>query len=131
MDFRHHKMAGSGFTSIGNFRKLHSARAKQSKFKTEIKTAEELVQEKFLAEMEKQMQEEQDEEEDVNQLRKKYTVDDITAGLDSQMKIAKIKKSKAEKLEALQQRIANKPISKPGEKISALKQKHKNKRSRK
>ena len=32
LDFRHHKMAASGFTSIGNFRKMFSSRAKQSQF---------------------------------------------------------------------------------------------------
>jgi len=34
IDYRDHKMAGSGFASIGNFRKLGNAKATQSKYAT-------------------------------------------------------------------------------------------------
>lgn len=46
------------------------------------------------------------------------------------MKVSKKKKTREEKEAALALSKASKPISKPGEKIAALKQKHKNKRSR-
>ena len=35
-------MAGSGFTSVGNFRKINSDKTKKSKYQTIVKTAEEL-----------------------------------------------------------------------------------------
>jgi hypothetical protein len=43
------------------------------------------------------------------------------AGLDSQMKVSKKKKTKAEKEEAVALAKASKPISKPGDKSAALK----------
>jgi len=49
------------------------------------------------------------------------TVDDLVMGLDSQMKVTKKKKSRAEKDEALAIAKASKPITKPGEKTAALK----------
>ena len=45
IDFRSHKMAASGFTSIGNFRKMFSDRAKKSKYEPVIKTAADLERE--------------------------------------------------------------------------------------
>ena len=67
----------------------------------------------------------------MNDLKKPYTMDDITNGLDKQMKISKVKKTKAEKAEDLAERIANTPAAAPGDKARALKLKHKNKRNRK
>ena len=46
------------------------------------------------------------------------------------MKVTKKKKTKEEKADAEKIAIASKPIAKRGDKIRALKEKHKNKRSR-
>ena len=45
-------MAASGFTSIGNFRKMMSDRAIKSKYEPIIKTAEDLENERIAAEIE-------------------------------------------------------------------------------
>jgi hypothetical protein len=42
LDFRSHKIAGSGFASIGNFRKILSATAKKSKYDSRVKTPSEI-----------------------------------------------------------------------------------------
>ena len=95
-------MAGSGFDSKGNFRKIMSDRAIKSKYPTIVTTAEEMLAQKIQAEMEQQMEqdrkskEEMDEEEvDISQIKRAaYTVDDIMSGMDKQMKIEKKKKNK-------------------------------------
>jgi hypothetical protein len=47
LDFRSHKIAGSGFASVGNFRKMHSATAKRSKYDSRVQTASEIAQEEL------------------------------------------------------------------------------------
>ena len=89
-----------------------------------------------MEQMEKERQEREEEEEDeeleMDTMRKaNYTADDLIAGMDTQMKIQrKKKKNRAEKDESERIARASKPIAKAGEKIAALKKKHKNKRSR-
>ena len=55
LDFRSHKIAGSGFASVGNFRKMMSATAKRSKYESVIRTASEIERDELEAEMEEQM----------------------------------------------------------------------------
>ena len=40
LDFRSHKMAGAGFTSIGNFRKINNPRATKAKYADVVRTPE-------------------------------------------------------------------------------------------
>ena len=51
IDFRSHKMAGSGFTSSGVGRKVLSGATKKSKFAGSCKTTEELEIERIQKEM--------------------------------------------------------------------------------
>lgn len=137
LDFRSHKIAGSGFTSVGNFRKMMSATAKRSKYDSVVRTASEIERDELEAEMEEQMkmesqakEQEDSEEIDVGALKKKkakYTVDDITMDLDKQMKIGK--KSKREKMLEDAIEVGTKTIKK-GEKIKELRQKRKHVKSR-
>ena len=101
LDFRSHKMAGSGFTSIGNFRKMMSVTAKKSKYDAVVRIPSEIERDEMQAEMEEQMRMEAEakaaddsDEVDAEKLKKKkaYNVDDITMDLDKQMKITKKKK---------------------------------------
>ena len=101
LDFRSHKMAGSGFTSIGNFRKMMSATAKKSKYDSVVRTPSEIERDEIQAEMKEQKRMEAEakaadvsDEVDAEKLKKKkaYNVDDITMDLDKQMKITKKKK---------------------------------------
>ena len=134
LDFRSHKMAGSGFTSIGNFRKMLSATAKRSKYDSVVRTPSEIERDEIQAEMEEQMRMEaqakaadDSDEVDLDKLKKKkaYNVDDITMDLDKQMKITKKKKGA--------QNVAMEPATKTikkGEKIQALRKKRKGVKSR-
>ena len=136
LDFRSHKMAASGFASVGNFRKIMSNRTKKSKYETIIKTPVELEAERIENEMNQQMEEERkkqqmedDDEVDASKMKKAdYTIDDITQGMTKQMKISK-KKKKGTDVDMMEASKAIKKIL-PGEKVAALKMKHKNKRSR-
>ena len=47
IDYRDHKMAGSGFASIGNNRKMGNVRATQSKYKDIIRTPAEAEQDRI------------------------------------------------------------------------------------
>ena len=129
-------MAGDGFASIGNFRKAMSKNSKKAKYETIVKTTEEMMAEQIQQEMEEQRMkeiadQEEEEELELENIRKaNTTVDDLVNGMDAQMKVTKKKKTRAEKEEAAKIAKASKPITKPGEKTAALKQKHKNKRSR-
>ena len=78
-----------GFTSIGNFRKMFSSRCKHSKYVPEVTTRETLdqqaIEQEMAEEAEKQRKEaagNDDDELDINDLKKPYTMDDITAGMD-------------------------------------------------
>jgi hypothetical protein len=73
--------------------------------------------------MEKERADKEEEEElELENIRKaNTTVDDLVMGMDSQMKVTKKKKTRAEKDEAAAIAKASKPISKPGEKMAALK----------
>ena len=132
IDFRSEKMAGSGFASSHVFRKMLSTKSKKSKYQTIIKTPEELEAERINEEMMEQMREEKkqaadsDDEVEISKIKKTYTVDDLTQGLDKQMKIVK-KKKKSEELSA-----PTKTISKPekNSKNAVLKQKGKRKKTR-
>lgn len=135
LDFREHKMAGSGFASIGNFRKMNNPRATQSKYQIVVKTAEEAEAERIQEEMEKQMRKEAAEEEqddddevDISDLKKAYTVDDITEGMNEQLKISKKKKKKGEDANMEVTKVIKKP--EPGSRIAMLKKKGKGKKSR-
>ena len=66
------------------------------------------------------------EEVDITQVKKASTVDDITKLMDKKMKLSKKKKSKSDPVEL---NVPKKVISKD-ERMRALKNKHKNKRSR-
>lgn len=131
LDFRSHKMAGSGFTSIGNFRKMMSATAKKSKYDSVIRTPSEIERDELQAEMEEQMRMEAEakaaddsDEVDAGELKRKaYNVEDITMDLDKQMKLSKKKKGQTN-VEA-----PTKTIQK-GEKIQALRKKRKAVKSR-
>ena len=128
-------MAGDGFASIGNFRKSMSANSKKSKYETIVKTTEDMMAEKIEQEMMEQMEKEradkeEEEELELENIRKaNTTVDDLMTGLDS-MKLPKKKRNRAERDAAADVLNATKTIYKPGEKMAALKQKHKNKRNR-
>jgi len=85
-------MAASGFTSIGNFRKMMSDRAIKSKYEPVIKTAEDLEHDRIEAELKKVEELKaidtaangaDDDEVDISEVRKAYTVDDLTSGMDS------------------------------------------------
>ena len=127
LDFRSHKMASSGFASIGNFRKMMSSRSKKSKYAAVNMTPEQLeaqrIQEEMMKEMQQNEKEESDSDVDIADVKKAPTVDDIMNGLDKQMKLAKKKKGEAVPI--------TKKIYKPGERIAELKKKSKGKRSRK
>jgi len=134
LDFRSHKMAGSGFTSIGNFRKMMSATAKKSKYDSVVRTPSEIERDELQAEMEEQMRMEAEakaaddsDEVDAEKLKKKkaYNVDDITMDLDKQMKITKKKKGDKN----VEMETGTKTIKK-GEKIQALRKKRKFVKSR-
>ena len=134
LDFRSHKMAGSGFTSIGNFRKMMSATAKKSKYDSVVRTPSEIERDDLQAEMEEQMRMEAEakaaddsDEVDAEKLKKKkaYNVDDITMDLDKQMKITKKKKGDKN----VEMETGTKTIKK-GEKIQALRKKRKFVKSR-
>ena len=134
LDFRSHKMAGSGFTSIGNFRKMMSATAKKSKSDSVVRTPSEIERDEIQAEMEEQMRMEAEakaaddsDEVDAEKLKKKkaYNVDDITMDLDKQMKITKKKKG----TQNVEMETGTKTIKK-GEKIQALRKKRKFVKSR-
>jgi hypothetical protein len=136
LDFRAHKMAGSGFTSIGNFRKMMSATAKKSKYDSVVRTPSDIERDDLQAEMEEQMQMEarakaadDSDEVDADQLKKKkaYNVDDITKDLEKQMKISK--KKGTQQNDNFEMDLGTKTIKK-GEKISALRKKRKAVRSR-
>lgn len=135
LDFRSHKMAASGFASVGNFRKIMSNRTKKSKYQTIVKTPEELEAEKIEKEMMAQMEEERKQQEmsdedevDISKMKRaNYTVDDITDGLSKQMKISKKKKASSSTDAEMTKTIKK---TQPGEKIAALKKKSKNKRNR-
>ena len=47
IDYRADKMAGAGFASANNFRKILSTKAKKSKYETIIKTPEEVEAERI------------------------------------------------------------------------------------
>jgi hypothetical protein len=124
LDFRSHKMAASGFASVGNFRKIMSSRAKQSKYVPKIKTREEMDAEAELLKVEQEMKAanadnaESDEDEiDIDKVRKAYTVDDIVNDMSKQMKISKTKKSKDVDMSATKTIVKGAPNSK----IAALK----------
>lgn len=53
IDYRDHKMAGAGFASVRNFRKLGNARATQSKYADIIRTPEQVELDKQMVAMEK------------------------------------------------------------------------------
>jgi|TARA_B110001450_G_C17467483_1_gene418808 hypothetical protein len=82
--------------------------------------------------MEKERADKEEEEElELENIRKaNTTVDDLVTGMDTAMKLTKKKRNRAEKDEAAAILNATKTIYKPGEKMAALKQKHKNKRNR-
>lgn len=129
LDFRSHKMAASGFASIGNFRKIMSTRAKQSKYQTIVKTTAELeAEEDMLAQLRREeMMKIDDNEIDIDQVKKSYTVDDITEKLSKKMKISKAKKSEDVPMDLT--KTINK-VNPKGSKIAELKKKGKNKTSR-
>lgn len=127
IDFRDHKMAGSGFASRFTFRKNVNARRSQKKYEHTVTTREELdVQMKLAAEMKVEMsmkeEAESDEEEDINDLKRASTIEEITAAMDKKMKISKQKGG-------FNADAVTKVMLK-GDKQKALKLKHKNKRSR-
>jgi len=90
-------MAASGFAAKGNFRKILSDRAKKSKYQSVVTTPEEMLeQEKMKAMMMTEVTLAQDNEDsdgdiDITNVKKSYTVDDITSGMNKQMKISKKK----------------------------------------
>lgn len=120
-------MAGDGFASIGNFRKSMSRNSKKSKYETIIKTTEMMEAEKIEQEMMEQMEKERADKEEEEELELEHirkantTVDDLVMGMDSQMKVSKKKKTRAERDEAAAVLNATKTIYKPGEKMAALK----------
>jgi hypothetical protein len=83
IDFRDSKMAGAGFASIGNFRKKMSDRSIPNKYPTTSKTAEEVEAEKMQAEIAAQMAAKKKAEEN------EYTVEDITDGMDKQLRVSR------------------------------------------
>ena len=83
VDMRAHKMAGMGFTSIGNFRKKMSDRSKKTKYETIVKTPEELEQEANEPEV---VEEVSDEEIDA---AKMYTVDDCAMDFEKSLRVTK------------------------------------------
>ncbi len=94
MDFRSHRMAKGGWTAVNTFRKIHSENAKQSKYISVVKTAEELEAEARNAEarMEEDSESDDDNQVQVAQSRSKkdYTIDDIMQ-LDSKLSLGKKK----------------------------------------
>ena len=81
-------MAGAGFASIGNFRKKMSNRAIPNKYPTTSKTTEELEEERIAAEIvaAKAKKDKEDNEVSMDQV---YTVDDITAGIEKQLRVTR------------------------------------------
>ena len=139
LDFRAYKMPGAGFAGRFNFRKLNNPKAIQSKYVSVVKTRAELDAEEKQQELDQELEEErqkqaeldQEDEEDFSAIKKAYTVDDITMGMDSQLKLTKKKKkSKTADAEMME---ATKTIKKEvkNSKISLIKQKSKCKRTRK
>ena len=133
-------MAGSGFSSIGNFRKMMSATAKKSKYESVVRTPSDIERDDLQAEMEEQMRmeaeaeaKEADDSDDVDaeklKKRKNYNVDDITKDLDNQMKISKKKGASKQNAGDFEMDLGKKTIKK-GEKIGALRKKRKMVRSR-
>ncbi len=96
MDFRSHKMALGGYTAMNNFRKIHSATAKQSKYATIVKTVEDLERE--AQEEQNRMDDVESEEEEApakvqvakSKAKKDYSIADIME-LDSKLSITKKK----------------------------------------
>eukprot|EP00347_Sterkiella_histriomuscorum_P023071 403336062 len=96
MDFRSHKMAKGGWTGMYNFRKMHSATAKRSKYESIVKTQEELDREEIERENHQDMEDESSEEEVApvvvtSKAKKDYSIDDIMQ-LESKLSIGKKKK---------------------------------------
>ena len=80
LDFRAHKMAGSGFASIGNFRKMMSANSIKSKYADIIVTKEQMDAEEEMQKIELENPREiefgSDEEVDINEVP--YNINDLT-----------------------------------------------------
>jgi hypothetical protein len=132
IDFRAHKMAASGFATIGNFRKIMSERAKKSKYTPIVKTKEEMDAEAELLNVEQEMKahgddDGSDEEIDIDKVKKSYTVEDIMTDMNKQMKLSK-KKNKNKEVEMTATKVIEKPERNSRNKM--LKEKSKRKRSR-
>ena len=120
IDFRSHKMAGSGFSSRGAYSEMLTSNSIKSKYATIVQTPEEVEAERVQKELEENLRkeaaqnmDESDDEIDMGALRKakQYTVDDITMGLEKQMKIQK--KKKKTKGEDMDMQVDSKAIKKP------------------
>ena len=129
LDFRSHKMAASGFAAKGNFRKILSDRAKQSKYQSVVTTREEMDDQAQMKAMMESTQvivnEEQDSDEeeiDITKIKKSYTVDDITKSMGKQMKISKKKGGNTVDIDMGPKKTI--------QKSKVLKETHKKKRSR-
>jgi len=126
LDFRAHKIAGSGFASKYNNRKMMTEKSTKSKYTTIVKTAKEIEEELLQAQIEADQKQASDDEIDIADIQKDTTVDELTASMKKQMKLSKKKAKDAE----VPMELESKPINKHGSKIAKLKQKSKGKRSR-
>ena len=96
LDFRTHRMANGGLVAVGASRKHVQKNAKQPRYPTISKLAHEIEAEEAAAAEEARLQAEEEEMiDEVVPEKKPVSIDQLTAAMDQQMRIAK--KSKGTK----------------------------------